>query len=347
VADEPDDSEPSPERQAELRAAYEANVAAGKAPYEDVEFYRLDELQWVIRERVWSGEPVAGGKERANFRGAGLSDVDLSGARLWEANLSSVTLDRANLSGASLWDANLSGANLDYANLSGAHLCRANLCSASLREARLDVNTWLDGVILDSRTRLADVVWNGFLLTHVDWTQVPRLGDEQFIATVSTREERIGTSRDATRAYRQLATALRAQGLNDEADGYTYRAQVLQRRVFWYQRCLGRWMFSLLLALLAGYGYRLWRILAAYGLTLAGCAGVYCALGLPNQEHLSTFQAVANAFQVSLTAIHGRVFLEQFGLGSALAWVAAVESVVGIVIEGVFIAMLVQRFFAR
>jgi hypothetical protein len=30
----PDDSEPTPERQAELRAAYDANVAAGKAPYE-------------------------------------------------------------------------------------------------------------------------------------------------------------------------------------------------------------------------------------------------------------------------------------------------------------------------
>jgi hypothetical protein len=31
--DQPDDSEPSAERQAELRAAYEANVAEGKAPY--------------------------------------------------------------------------------------------------------------------------------------------------------------------------------------------------------------------------------------------------------------------------------------------------------------------------
>jgi hypothetical protein len=30
----PGDREPTPERQAELRAAYEANVAAGKAPYE-------------------------------------------------------------------------------------------------------------------------------------------------------------------------------------------------------------------------------------------------------------------------------------------------------------------------
>jgi hypothetical protein len=52
------------------------------------------------------------------------------------------------------------------------------------------------------------------------------------------------------------------------------------------------------------------------------------------------------ALLVSLTAIHGRVFFEQFGLNSILSWVAAVESVCGIVIEGVFVAMLVQRFFA-
>src|SRR5215467_13396360 len=58
VAEEqkPDDSEPSPERQAELRAAYEANMAAGKAPYEGVEIRTLGELLWVIRERRWSSK---------------------------------------------------------------------------------------------------------------------------------------------------------------------------------------------------------------------------------------------------------------------------------------------------
>jgi len=33
--DEPDNSEPSEERQAELRAAYEANVATGTPPYKE------------------------------------------------------------------------------------------------------------------------------------------------------------------------------------------------------------------------------------------------------------------------------------------------------------------------
>jgi hypothetical protein len=53
------------------------------------------------------------------------------------------------------------------------------------------------------------------------------------------------------------------------------------------------------------------------------------------------------ALLVSRTAFHGRVFVAQFGLDSVQAWVAAVDSVTGIAIEGTFVAMLIQRFFAR
>ena len=89
---------------------------------------------------------------------AGLIDtlkgiIDLDGAFLWEANLSSATLSfanlskanlsGANLSGAFVWEANLKEANLSKANLSGAilggtNLSRANLGGANLREAFLN-----------------------------------------------------------------------------------------------------------------------------------------------------------------------------------------------------------------
>ena len=79
------------------------------------------------------------------------------------------------------------------------------------------------------------------------------------------REARILDFQFAVRANRQLAVALTEQGLSDYATAYTYRAQVLQLSVLWLQRSYGRWAFSLLLWLVAGYGYRLWRILLAYG----------------------------------------------------------------------------------
>jgi uncharacterized protein YjbI with pentapeptide repeats len=59
-------------------------------------------------------------------------EVDLSGADLWEANLSG-----ADLSGADLSRANLSGADLSRADLREAYLSGANLREANLREANL------------------------------------------------------------------------------------------------------------------------------------------------------------------------------------------------------------------
>jgi hypothetical protein len=80
---ERDTNEPTPERQAELRAAYEANVAAGKPPYQGVVIRTLGELQWILRERDW---PVTvdlpKGKQRPDLRGADLFSANLSGAAL-------------------------------------------------------------------------------------------------------------------------------------------------------------------------------------------------------------------------------------------------------------------------
>jgi hypothetical protein len=45
--------------------------------------------------------------------------------------------------------------------------------------------------------------------------------------------------------------------------------------------------------------------------------------------------------------VHGRVFFAQFHLDTLQSWLATAESIVGIVIEGVFVAMLIQRFFGR
>ncbi len=186
----------------------------------------------------------------------------------------------------------------------------------------------------------------------VNWTPVEVLGDE-WVAREATRkneysaqpEVRLGIYQAGVRANRQLAVALRSQGLSEEADRFTYNAQKLQRDVFDQQRQRGRWLLSWGLALLAGYGYRLWRILAAYGTVLAVFTLVYAMLGVHSMRDESGARALWDAFLVSLSAIHGRTTFEQLGAWSPAAWVAAVESVVGIVIEGVFVAMLVQRFF--
>jgi hypothetical protein len=154
---------------------------------------------------------------------------------------------------------------------------------------------------------------------------------------------RLQAYKGAVRANRHLAVALQEQGLNEEATIFAYRAQNLQRKVFLYQRSYGRWFFSLLLAKLAGYGYRMWRILAAYLLIVLLCAGAYFVLGRGTPHPMSLSEAVLT----SVTAFHGRVFSNTLLQSELQFWVTAFEAVTGFVIEGIFIAMLVQRFFGK
>jgi hypothetical protein len=197
---------------------------------------------------------------------------------------------------------------------------------------------------------VADVRWGEVNLAVVDWGHVTRLGDEQKAhqkkdseGKTKDKRTRIDDYKEAVRANRQLAVVLREQGLNEVADQFAYRAQLLQRKVLWCEHEFGRWFFSLLLALLSGYGYRIWRILAAYLLTVSVFALAYFVLGMHYASHLPLDQA----FLESITAFHGRVFSEQFSPTTPQIWLTALEAIAGLIIEGVFIAMLVQRFFGK
>jgi hypothetical protein len=176
-----------------------------------------------------------------------------------------------------------------------------------------------------------------------DWKLDPGQKDDPN----ARRQGQLDVYRRAVRAYRQLAVALQAQGLNEEAAPFAYRAQRLQREVLRRRGNVGGYLFSLLLAGLAGYGYRLRRIFIAYAFVVLLFAAGFLGAGLAaGHTHLDATAAL-DAVQISLNAIHGRVFFAQFGLDTAQSWLATGESIVGIVIEGVFVAMLIQRFFGR
>jgi hypothetical protein len=88
-------------------------------------------------------------------------------------------------------------------------------------------------------------------------------------------------------------------------------------------------------------------IFAAYLVTLLMFALIYWRLGVHSHAGESPLQAFWDSLLVSLSAIQGRTVFEQLGAWSTAAWVAAGESVFGILLEGIFVAMLIQRFFAR
>lgn len=81
--------------------------------------------------------PQGSSLARADLRAANLTEAQLGGVDLHEANLTSSDLTRANLRFADLHGARLPGAVLVEANLSRANLGRANLTGADLRGADL------------------------------------------------------------------------------------------------------------------------------------------------------------------------------------------------------------------
>jgi hypothetical protein len=85
---------------------------------------------------------------KADLSKADLSDANLSKADLTGANLREAKLNRADLSGAKLFFAKLNGASLDGANLTNANLAAAKLNDADLSGAKLD-NAYLVGANLN------------------------------------------------------------------------------------------------------------------------------------------------------------------------------------------------------
>ncbi|MBV9230147.1 MAG: pentapeptide repeat-containing protein [Chloroflexi bacterium] len=297
--------------------------------------------------------------QRADLKGAFLEGASLEYAHLEEADLRGAHLEEANLGEARMMGAYLEGANLEGADLWLAHcehtfFWRVRLSGARLAEVHM-LGAHLDRMQLANDEGvgplLADVLWEGANLAVVDWSQVRMLGDEyrarqkQQDGQEKDRETRLKEYDQAVRANRQLAVALQSQGLNEDAARFAYRGQVLQRQVFRQQgmRKLGSYLFSLFLALLTGYGYRMWRIIIAYALANLVFASLYFSMGFSVPPHITWTHALV----LSITAFHGRVFSSPFLPDSPQSTVTAFEAVIGLIFEGVFIAMLTQRFFSR
>jgi len=317
--------------------------------------------------------------EEAHLWGAHLEGSTLWGAHLEEAHLSEAHLERADLHWANLQRAFLNNANLQKALLNNAHLEEAHLQGAHLEGADLSganlQRADLTGIVLADEKyvgpRLVDVQWEGTNITVVEWSQITTLDDEYEAQRKRRRFgrkkqnfHRLNDYKTAVRAYRQLMVVLQAQGLNEDAFRFAYRAHVSQKAVFWFQMLqenirlrtrissLGNWLFSWFMFLIAGYSYRFGRSLLTYLAVITGFATLYYSYGItdvdahgkPGSHHLSFYEALV----VSMTAFHGRgFFVGTFSPGDPQALVAAIEAFLGLLIEVIFIATLTRRLFTH
>jgi uncharacterized protein YjbI with pentapeptide repeats len=271
----------------------------------------------------------------------------LEGAWLNGSNLKMAKFNGSNLKGAHFNGASLQGAYFFHAQLEGTDLEYARLEGAGLDYAFFDGKTNLEGVTFSSAEHgnptLVDIHWGDVNVGAVDWSIVSILGDESY-ADQNQRESSTNKNfehyQTASRAYRQLSVVLRNQGLNEDAARFAYRANLMQRKVFWYQHKIWQYLGSLFLDVLSGHGYRAGRCFIVYALVISIFATIYHSLG--NQT------AWNESIVISMTAFHGRGFFpEQFKPSDPQAMVAAIEAFLGLLIEVTFIATLTQRFFGK
>ena len=280
----------------------------------------------------------------ANLERADLRGCHLEGARLWAVNLREADCDGTHLEGTDLWNAHLEGAFLYRAYLQGARLHEVHLTGAHLNGLHL---TDKDGV----GPMLSDVHWEGVILSVVNWSGICVLGDDcqalqrERDGVVKERATRIREFKAAMRANQQLALALQAQGMTDDAGRFFYRSRVIRRKMLALSggRRVGSYLVSLVLEGLTGYGYRMGRMLVAYVVLVACFAALYYGFSQAGASHVGWREAAV----LSITAFHGRVFASPFTPNSPQSVVTAVEVLTGFLFEGLFIAMLVQRVFGR
>jgi hypothetical protein len=298
---------------------------------------------------------------RANLTKVDLVDADLSNTDLGFSDLTGANLNWVNLGGAHLREVNLHNARLTFTNLQGAGLARCDLRGANVRNARMDAATLLGDVDIDSTTLVRDVVWNGAPLTSIDWSKVDHIGDEdtgplgrQLDKAYGKRAADLDKYQGAARANQQLSVALRSQGITEASSRFAYRAQIFQRMVLLRKSHFLRWFGSFLLDLISGYGYRPGRTLFCYLVTISGFMAGYLLLthgtplfGLhePASTHpLQWYEALV----LSIASFHGRGFFPAgINLSDPVAILAAMEAVIGLFIEIIFIATFTQRFFTR
>jgi uncharacterized protein YjbI with pentapeptide repeats len=171
---------------------------------------------------------------QAQLQKANLREAHMQKAILWHAQMQEANLPETQLQEANLWQAHMQKTDLWQAHMQKAYLVEAKLQGADLRRAELDHAT-LDQVTFSDKengsARFADISWGDVNLAVVDWKQVKMLGDE----LQALKDENLDSYQSAVRAYRQLTTVLRNQGLGEEADVFAYQAHVLQQKVIQLQ----------------------------------------------------------------------------------------------------------------
>ncbi len=295
-----------------------------------------------------SGLDLAG----ANLRGAELSRAQLADANLLAADLTDAILFDANLSGAELSGANLSGANLGSARLRCAGLGRTNLTRANLKSAELQGATLTEANLTEAdlwMANLSDVRMRDANLTRADLTRAKLF---QADLEGSTVEKAIMdkvclrganvSSLNGYRTARWIAVDLRDI---DFTGAHLFRNFVLDQNYIEEFRTQNRW---------CGFLYHLWHITSDCGRSIkrwafwtAAMVVLYAFLFSLVDIDYGRYETLISPFYFSVVSLTTLGFGDVVPTNAAGQVIVMAEVVTGYVMLGGLLSIFSNKMASR
>lgn len=268
-------------------------------------------------------------RRRRSLAGLVLTGGNFSGMDFSGADLRDVFLDECNLDGSLFVEANLGDAYLGWSYLENADLRRAELHGCVFTNCNLK-NVRLYAYSLSFGREPVN------LYSHL-------FGDTGLIGRPHINESE---PEMAQATYRALKRYFVEQADYDSVSWASYCEKVMQRKGLWKRETAFRWLVSALFAFSCGYGEKPSRVVFSAASTAALFAILFRSLRCVtlNGSPLSALQSLYFSF----ATLSGYSFPDM--VPNASSWtrfIVAGEAFSGILLLGLFVFTLTQRFVAR
>ena len=277
---------------------------------------------------------------KVNLAFANLSQADLSGSHIFNASFECAYLLGTDLSGSDLTHCDFRGADMTKANLSGARLWNADLRNAALAEADISgADLW--------NANLHNVkIWHANFENAKSLTRRNFASDPHLLWTSKINEEGVLSAEEA---YRGLKSHFLAKGIYDDAGWASFREKTMERLLMKKKKDLLRYIPSLIMSALCGYGEKPARIIAAALAAIFFYAATY---GLLNAVESSGVRSYT--MRVSDYIYYSTVTFTTVGYGDFVPksnaffrLLAASEAFMGAFLMGLFVFTLARKYSAR
>ncbi|MBN1526655.1 MAG: pentapeptide repeat-containing protein [Candidatus Omnitrophica bacterium] len=294
-----------------------------------------------------------------DLSGYNLQKIDLANAHLAKARLSKANLSQANLSGSHIFDSDLENADMVGADLSNCELANCGLKGADLTKARLTGARLWNADLVNANLAECDLsgsdLWCANLfnakLWHTTLTDARSLSKANFSSgsgVSAGAKINEGGLISAEESYRDLKKYFLERAMHNDASWASFKEKTMERLILKKNGSL-RYIPSLIMSALCGYGEKPSRIVLSALSTILLFAAVYFSLGSVQDPAVPDYAMKWGDYlyysAITFTTVGYGDFVPKPSVLFRL--LAAAEAFSGVFLSGLFIFTLARRYSAR